>query len=251
VNVETNIEPHSAADGLELAIPAEMGAAPIWCGRRDAERGKTLMPHFLVVDDFFADPWEQRQIALARDYRSDLPEGANYGGRDSIERAAWTGTHQTAARRIAAILRSPIRFCPYYRMNPEGTHDSGRSHIHCDEFDTGIIYLNPPEQCVAAAGTHFWRHRRLGWESFEDMRRARPDHDDAQLTEVYWSELGGGKNLDEWERTLTISMKWNRLVLFRGDLFHSAGLSFGTTKEDARLIQVIQFDVVKASARAA
>lgn len=254
-NVETPIEPQShaqpATDGLELATPADIGGACSWRGRRDPRRGEALMPHFLVVNDFFADPWEQRRIALARDYRSDRPEDANYGGSDSIERGDWKSTHLTAARSIASIVGAPIRFCPYYRLNSAGTHDAGQSHIHCDEYDAAIIYLSPPDQCVAGAGTHFWRHKRLGWESFDDMRRALPDHDDAQLTEVYWNELGGGKNTDEWERTLTIPMKWNRLLLFRGDLFHSAGHSFGTTKETARLIQVIQFDVVIARAQAA
>ncbi|AUX34279.1 MULTISPECIES: DUF6445 family protein [Sorangium] len=228
--------------GVQIAEPEVYSAAPLWRGIWS--RGRARSPHILIIDDFFADPWEQRRIALAREYEPEKRADANYGGRDAIETEPLKDTHLTAAHGIASILGSKIKFFPFYRINTAGTHDLGRANIHFDDYDGGIVYLNPPGQCEARAGTHFWRHKRCGWESCLDMRLALRGYTGAQLSDFFWNELKGGRDPSDWEPTLTVPMKWNRLVLFRGDLFHSTGQSFGSTKKDARLIQVIQFEIM-------
>lgn len=47
-----------------------------------------------------------------------------------------------------------------------------------------------------------------------------------------------------WEETMMVPMRFNRLVLFRGYLWHDAGRSFGTTPETGRLIMPLFFETV-------
>jgi hypothetical protein len=49
------------------------------------------------------------------------------------------------------------------------------------------------------------------------------------------------KDLSKWEKVMTLPMRFNRLVLFRPWLWHSATAGFGTTPEDGRLIQGLFF----------
>jgi hypothetical protein len=92
-----------------------------------------------------------------------------------------------------------------------------------------VLYLHPrpdPE-----AGTSFFRLRlpdgRLGGNSVP------PPH--ANLPEA----LGvRGLPLQAWSTDLSLPNTWNRLLLYRGDLVHSATRYFGSSLEDKRLTAV-------------
>ena len=53
-----------------------------------------------------------------------------------------------------------------------------------------------------------------------------------------WERILNSETNDrsKWEPTFSIPMRFNRLALFRSYLWHDAGPSFGTTKENGRLI---------------
>lgn len=51
-----------------------------------------------------------------------------------------------------------------------------------------------------------------------------------------------GNDRSKWEETFMIPMKFNRLILFRGYIWHDAGVSFGTSPENGRLILPIFFE---------
>ena len=48
----------------------------------------------------------------------------------------------------------------------------------------------------------------------------------------------GTTGMEDWERTLFVSMKFNRLVLFRSWMFHAGGQDFGDAIENGRFVQL-------------
>ena len=50
-----------------------------------------------------------------------------------------------------------------------------------------------------------------------------------------------GRDLDKWEHLMSVPMRFNRLIIYRPRLWHSAGESFGNSPEDGRLVQVMHF----------
>ena len=50
-----------------------------------------------------------------------------------------------------------------------------------------------------------------------------------------------GTDESKWTELDNISFKYNRLVMFRPWMWHSNGDWFGTTHEDARLVQLFFF----------
>ena len=50
------------------------------------------------------------------------------------------------------------------------------------------------------------------------------------------------RDMSKWDMVDMISNKFNRLVLYRGDLFHSSMEYFGEDKETGRLFQTFFFN---------
>ena len=50
------------------------------------------------------------------------------------------------------------------------------------------------------------------------------------------------RDLSKWEMVDIVGNKYNRLVLYRGDLFHSSLDYFGTNQYDGRLFQTFFFN---------
>ncbi|HJT11980.1 MAG TPA: DUF6445 family protein, partial [Dongiaceae bacterium] len=117
--------------------------------------------------------------------------------------------------------------------------DVGRYCVHVDVgVDwSGVLYLNRPEQCCG--GTHFFRHRATGTDhapmAATDLARCNAETPREALDRI----LGQDSNDErQWEPLLTVPMRFNRLVLFRPLLWHSAGDGFGNSIEDGRLVQL-------------
>jgi hypothetical protein len=58
-----------------------------------------------------------------------------------------------------------------------------------------------------------------------------------------------GTKRENWELLFTVPMRFNRLILFRSYLWHTAGISFGDTPENARLIQLFFWESAAAPAQ--
>jgi hypothetical protein len=105
----------------------------------------------------------------------------------------------------------------------------------------GVIYLTRPEHC--RGGTTFFRHRALGSDR-------TPTHVE-QLAALNVSSIAellrrDGNDATSWEHIMTLPMRFNRMVLYRPWLWHSADAAFGTTAEDGRLIQLLAFESAAA-----
>jgi hypothetical protein len=107
------------------------------------------------------------------------------------------------------------------------TTAADRSWIHSDNFNTwaGVLYLTP--NAPISGGTGMFRHRATGA---------------TRLSEVPDGVSIESQDMTKWEMTDMVGNKYNRLVLYRSDLFHKSLDYFGSTAEDGRLFQLFFFN---------
>jgi len=196
-----------------------------------------MFKSLIIVDDVYDDPERIRDAALRLHYPAP-PAVANYAGRNSSEKMLLPDTDRMlswatgeplvgAAERAHGALRLTL------------ADDSGRYRVHVDVgLDwSGVLYLNRPEQC--RGGTYFFRHRATGTEhaptTTTDLLLCKAKTAQEALDRI----LGADSNEPaRWEPTVTVPMQFNRLVLFRPLLWHSAGDGFGDSVENGRLVQL-------------
>lgn len=196
----------------------------------------------LIIDDFFDQPMELRKQALAADF-PDRHTKEVYPGRNSSTEIQLPGIDQLVSNIVnERLVRAQNTSHQRPRLALEGDQSHGLS-VHMDMCHwSGIIYLTPNEHCQG--GTHFFRHKKTGWSMapvWPGMAEsAGYETPDQALTAV----LADSNTPDAWEETMMLPMRFNRLVLFRGYLWHDAGKSFGTSPENGRLIMPLFFETM-------
>jgi tetratricopeptide (TPR) repeat protein len=211
----------------------------------------------IIIDDFLSDAVAYRQRALQLAYpHSSNAAGINFPGRQSAAQPC-----AAIMQRLADALGRDVKWDSpdngAFRISPADA--SARNDIHVDsdvrnEIYAAVLYLSLPEHC--RGGTTFWRHRATGWE-----RRPAPDQLAAagyasfKQFEQRWmpvnrlrpfSELQTQREAD-WERVLQVPMRFNRLIVYRSDYFHSIDELFGDRPENARFVQLFFFEAVGAT----
>lgn len=197
----------------------------------------------IIVDDFLDNAHELRAAALRLTYPSQ--EGA-FAGRNSLERIEIGGL----AQKVSDLVREPLK-----AISPPQSHakcrislgkDVGRAKVHIDRGAhwSGILYLSRPEDC--RGGTEFFRHRgtttdrapitaaelaAMGYASHQEMHRQIIEKDSTDDS--------------AWEPTMEAPMRFNRLVLLRPWLWHTAGPAFGDRMENGRLVYLMFFESVR------
>lgn len=194
----------------------------------------------IIVDDFMTprDAQQLREVALRLTYPEQ--QGA-FPGRNSMERIEIDGLDQRASQLVGERLRpiSPLQSHAKFRITLAS--DVGRAKVHIDQaYWSGILYLSRPEDC--RGGTEFFRHRptnsdraplddnemrTMGYESMQQMHREIIERDSVDDS--------------KWEPTMQAPMRFNRLVLLRPWLWHTAGPAFGDRLENGRLVYLMFF----------
>jgi hypothetical protein len=197
-----------------------------------------MVPHLFVIDDFLRNPEEVRAQALAMSYSI----GGRYPGLNSAQKLRIEGLDQV----ISALVREPVR-APWTDDFSHGScrislaSDDGPARIHIDQSHwSGILYLSRPEDC--SGGTEFYRHKRtqtdrvpmdaeslkkVGYSSYEELQHDILDKD--------------ALDRSNWEHTMTVPMRFNRLVLLQPHYWHTSGPGFGDTLENGRLVYLMFF----------
>ena len=119
--------------------------------------------------------------------------------------------------------------------------DKGKAKVHVDGAHwSGILYLSRPEDC--RGGTEFFRHLPTNTD--------RAPYNDAEAATLGFASAKGmvdeildRDSLDDtrWEMTQRVPMRFNRLLLLRPWLWHTAGENFGDTLENGRLVYLMFF----------
>lgn len=97
-------------------------------------------------------------------------------------------------------------------------------------------------------GTEFYRHRRTGTDHI-------PLTPEALTTAGYGSydELDAdilqkdALDRSKWEQTLSVPMRYNRLILLQPHFWHTSGPGFGNSVENGRLVYLMFFNRVPLS----
>jgi len=173
-----------------------------------------MIQTMLLIDDFFANPMEVREKALAFTYP---PTHANdqYGGRTSIKTLLPPDSDQG----FSQFLREPLRGredtahgrC---RISFQDTERRGEIYVDLGCAWSGVVYLTLDEHCQG--GTEFFRHKRYGTDRapFSD-EEARSVYSIESVDDVYEQVIRqGGRDLSQWEHIQTVPMRFNQAIYF-------------------------------------
>ena len=192
----------------------------------------------IIVDDFLDNALALREAGLKLTYP---PQQGMFPGRNSVERINIDGL----AGRISQLVGEHVEAMPppqaHGKFRITQASDVGKAKVHVDAAHwSAILYLSRPQDC--RGGTEFFRHRPTGSD-----RAPYNDAEAATMGYVKAKDMVGNildsDSLDDskWEMTMRVPMRFNRLVLLRPWLWHTAGENFGDTLENGRFVYLMFF----------
>lgn len=199
-----------------------------------------MVPFVWIIDDFLRNPEPVRDEALSLNYTRT----GHYPGRGSVERLKIDGLEQV----VSSVVRQPLQ------ANWPGNHAHSTCRLTLAEHDevapihvdpnslSGILYLSRPEDCHG--GTEFYRHLRTGSDRMPMDPNGLKELGYQTYAELEEDILKEGSDRSKWEQTMVIPMRFNRLVLFQPQYWHTAGPGFGDSAENGRLVYLIFFQRV-------
>lgn len=183
-----------------------------------------MKTNIIITDDFYGDPDSVREFALLQPF--DVT--GNYPG--ARTKSFLNADIKEALQTI--VWSSGGEITNWY--NIDGMTGSfqlataqDRSWIHTDHFNkwAAVCYLTP--DAPVTSGTGLFLYNKNGARTVSEM----------DPTEQY-----DAQDMTKWTMYDIVSNKYNRLVMYRGDLFHSSLDYFGSSAQDGRLFQVFFFD---------
>ena len=200
-------------------------------------------PSITVIDNFYNNPDEIRDLALIQDYKSNIQ---HYKGKRTEARFLFPSLKE----KFEKILGVEIKNWLNHAANGvfQITNNNDPLVWHCDQQSyAAAIYLS--KNGPINAGTSFWRDRKF------KVRRDL-NHPDEKLIHKYSDqelhELSGNvftqyniTHEDNWELVDNVGSIYNRLVIWDAKLIHSASsyTDFTNQVENSRLVQLFFFDV--------
>ena len=176
-----------------------------------------MRTNVIITDEFYSNPDSVRDFALKQDFavRGNFP-----GNR--------TDTFLTDDVKVTVqnIVRGAAGEITDWHARPgltgcfEIATALNRSWIHTDHHNTwaGVCYLTP--DAPHTGGTGLFRHKASG---------ATMSHELAEYE---------SQDMTKWDLVDVIGNKYNRLVMYRSDLFHTSLDYFGSDLHNGRLFQL-------------
>jgi hypothetical protein len=193
-----------------------------------------MKQNLIIIDDFYQDPDSVRNFALLQDFNVR----GNYPGQRTIPLVS-----DSAKEIIANILRpvnGEITHWPATNESYNGafqyTTAKDRSWIHADQTTTwaAVCYLTP--DAPLTAGTGLFKHIETGL--LAAPKKPNGEYNSEILDVIYKDS----QDLTRWEMTTFVGNIYNRLVIYRGDNFHTSLDYFGKDINDGRLFQTFFFN---------
>lgn len=199
----------------------------------------------IVYDDFYHDPHAVRARALTGGFE---PAGnANYPGRNSIVRYQAPLMQEMFSDLIGERIKPAANsHCGGFRIQQAG--ESGRQLIHVDlpSMNTrwaAVCYLTPGEH--PDSGTRFWQHCATGLDHLPYDTEYLASIGLGGPADLYRFMNTEGTDTALWQQTWSVPFKFNRMIVFQSNLWHSQGELFGNSDETGRLIQTFFFEYDK------
>ena len=185
----------------------------------------------ITVDNFYSNVDDVRQFALQQPF--DVT--GNYPGNRTV-----SFLNESIQETIQDILLPHAGEITWWGGEYSGAYQyttkNDKSWIHADQTSNwaGICYLTP--NAPPSGGTGFFQHKETG------IAEAPRKEDGAYDTEIL-SKLGkDSQDYSKWEMIDEVSNKYNRLILYRADMFHQSLKYFGDNISNGRLFQTFFFN---------
>jgi hypothetical protein len=188
---------------------------------------------FLIVDDFYNNVDEVRNFALQQDFSAR----GNYPGQRTK-----SFLNDSIKETIQGIIKPFAGDVTWWGDDSTGafqyTLASDRSWIHSDYTTNwaGVVYLTP--DAPISGGTGLFKLKENGLRNWKNS-----DHTEEENRNALHNKHS--QDYTKWEMVDRIGNVYNRLILYRGDLFHVSLDYFGDTKENGRLFQLFFFNTEK------
>jgi hypothetical protein len=182
----------------------------------------------ITISDFYSNVDEVRKFILTQDFnlsgnypnlrtKSFLDDNLKKSIQDIIKPIAgnitWWGDESTGAFQF--------------------TTANDRSWIHVDNTDwAGVCYLTP--DAPLSAGTGLFRNKESKKRMWNGKNKLYEEPLSEHKSDYY--------DMTKWELVDRIGNLYNRLILYRGDLFHTSLDYFGRDLESGRLFQTFFFN---------
>ena len=191
-----------------------------------------MKTELLIVDGFYTDVDAVREFALQQDFSVK----GNYPGNRTV-----SFLNDSIKETIESIVSPHAGKVTYWAEDSytgafQYTTSRDRSWIHSDQTTNwaGVCYLTP--NAPHTAGTGLFRHKETG------LVRA-PRNADGSLDQVMMDYIGkDSQDMTKWDLLDVVGNVYNRIVLYRGDLFHMSLDYFGQDLYDSRLFQTFFFN---------
>jgi hypothetical protein len=197
-----------------------------------------MIPHLIIIDDFLPNAQELRDRALKLTYAVE----GRCPGLNSVEKVNVPGLDELVSRLVYAPVRAPwTKDFSHGSCRVALAKDDQPARIHIDQSHwSGILYLTKPEDCQG--GTEFYRHLPTGTDHVpltpESLEAAGFSSYDELKREILEKDA---LDRSKWELTMTVPMRFNRLILLQPQYWHTAGESFGDSIENGRLVYLMFF----------
>lgn len=140
---------------------------------------------------------------------------------------------EETVEKIAEIIGNPIKIISASNeVLSEGQETTVCSHLSSDWI--AVIYLTLPLVSFGECGLKFYSHLATGLETFPSQE----DFQKYNITENNLLEVFSTRS-ELWKEYGNIQAKYNRMVLFRSNLWHSYGTGFGSDLNTSMLYQKI------------
>lgn len=179
-----------------------------------------MQTNLIIIDDFYSNPDAVRNFALSQqfDVSGNYPGTRTQSFLTDDVKAAIENTMQSFAGKVTDWMEYSG-----YTGAFQLTTASDRTWIHADHYNmwAGVCYLTP--NAPHTGGTGLFRHKESG-----QFARSDKDYE--------------GYDYTKWDLFDVVGNKYNRLVIYRGNLFHASLDYFGDSPETGRLFQTFFFN---------
>jgi hypothetical protein len=193
----------------------------------------------ICIDDFFEDPLSVKNFADTLNFKKN-PEGRWPGERTEFLHNINNEFFNFTTKKVMSIL-FPMNYKKltwkasqmFQRINGNIYNNFGWVHTDHEEF-TSIIFLSNHKQC----GTSLFKKKKImskvinsefKQEYYKNTEKIKTEE------EKYLKE-----NNDQFEKTLTLNSRFNRLILFDSSNFHAAE-KYGEEKINEDRLTLITF----------
>jgi hypothetical protein len=185
----------------------------------------------IIVDNFYSNPFEVVTYMKQQQFHKNL--GNHPGVRTVGDKNP--GVKQTIQD---LVFQAGGLITEWDDLEFNGSfnccNQQDRSWIHADmQSWAGVVYLTP--DAPPEAGTGIYKHKATGLYKAPRMLDGSIDY---ELQELIYRD---SQDMTKWELIDYVGNKFNRLVMYRGDLFHSAVNYFGRDFSDSRYHQTFFF----------